>query len=141
MDGAWLAEGKNPPQEILTLKLRATRGGDVLRFDFPADPSLPGNGHGRAGNGNFVLTELEVSRGGEIVKLVSAWSSTGGSDDGLVIDGISDKKDRHWSGGGHHHVRRTLLLLGMPEAVEAGTELTVRLFCRSPWGWHIQGQT
>lgn len=138
LDSAWLAEGKNPPQEILTLKLRATRGGDVLRFDFPTDPSLPGRGPGRAGNGNFVLTEVEVSRDGKPVKIASAWSSTGGSDAEFVFDGISDKKDKHWSGDGHHHVRRTLLL-GLPEAVESGAELTVRLFCRSPWGWHMPG--
>ena len=137
-DGAWVAEGPNPAHDVLTLQLKTARGGQVLRLDFPTDPSQPHGGPGRAGNGNFVLTEVEVLSASAPMKLTAAWSSTGSGDAGLAIDGVSDKKDRHWSGDGHHHVRRTLLL-AMPERLKAGAELTVRLFCRSPWGYHMPG--
>lgn len=137
-DGAWVAEGPNPAHDILTLKLKTAGGGQVLRLDFPTDPSQPGGGPGRAGNGNFVLTEVEVQSGATPMKLMAAWSNTDSGDAGLAIDGISDQNDKHWSGDGHLHVRRTLLL-AMPESVAAGAGLTVRLLCRSPWGYHMPG--
>lgn len=137
-DGTWVAEGPNPVHDILTLKLKTAGGGQVLRLDFPTDPSQPGGGPGRAGNGNFVLTEVEMQSGATPMKLTAAWSNAGSRDARVAIDGISDQNDKHWSGDGHHHVRRTLLL-AMPEPVAAEAELTVRLFCRSPWGFHMPG--
>ncbi len=137
-DGTWVAEGPNPAHDILTLKLKTATGGQVLRLDFPTDPSQPGGGPGRAGNGNFTLTEVEVQLGATPMKLTAAWSNAGSWDASVAIDGISDQNDKHWSGDGHYHVRRTLLL-GMPEPVAAGAGLTVRLFCRSPWGYHMPG--
>ncbi|MFO1490396.1 MAG: hypothetical protein U1F77_04855 [Kiritimatiellia bacterium] len=58
------AETKNPAKDTLVLAMKTARGGAVLRLDFPTAPNLPGNGPGRAGNGNFVIGEIEVSTGG-----------------------------------------------------------------------------
>jgi len=139
-DGAWLAGGDNPAQDTLTLKMKTTGGGQVLRLDFPTDPSLPGNGPGRASNGNFVVSEAEAESGRNAIKLVAAWASAFEGSWGAwqAIDGISDKGDNLWNAAGHHHRRRTLLLT-MGEPVPAGAELTVRLICRSQWGQHVPG--
>ena len=52
----------NPGQETLTLRLETAGGGQVLRLDLLTDPSLPGAGPGRAGNGNFAISEIEAGR-------------------------------------------------------------------------------
>jgi len=129
-DGAWLTQGGNPARETLTLSLKTIGGGQVLRLDFPTDASLPGSGPGRAKNGNFVINEVVVESGEEVVELVSAWGSASSGDHGPwhVVDGISDEKGKYWDAAGNHHKRRTLLV-AMEEPVEAGAELTVRLVC------------
>ena len=136
-DGAWLAEGANPGQETLTLKIKTASGGQVLRLDFPTDPTLPGNGPGRASNGNFAVSEVEVRLGNTPVKLTAAWADAG---EGAwrTVDGVSDKADQVWNAHGHLHQHRTLLLI-LAEPVPAGAELTARLVCRSPWGQHVPG--
>ncbi len=60
-DGAILATGPNPATETYTLqfsKLPAAVTG--FRIEVLPDDSLPRKGPGRAGNGNFVLSELTV---------------------------------------------------------------------------------
>jgi hypothetical protein len=138
-DTAWLAEGANPGQETLTLRLK-TSGGQVLRLDFPTDPSLPGNGPGRASNGNFALSEVEIIKGDIPLKPVAAWGSAqqGAWSAWQAIDGISDTGDNLWNPQGDHHRPRTLLL-ALDKPVPSGTELTVRLICRSQWGQHVPG--
>lgn len=140
-DGAFLARNApNPAQDKLTLKLKAVRGGKILRLDFPTDPSLPGNGPGRANNGNFALSEVEVLLAGKPVKISSAWASATQGHWGAwqTIDGISNIGDNVWNPQADHHQRRTLLL-AMRDAVVGGAEVSVRLHCRSQWGQHVPG--
>lgn len=139
-DTAWLAEGANPGQETLTLRLKTSGGGQVVRLDFPTDPSLPGKGPGRASNGNFAISEIEIQRGETPVKLVAAWGSAqqGAWSARQAIDGISDKGDNLWNPQGDHHRHRTLIL-ALDKPVPSETELTVRLICRSQWGQHVPG--
>jgi len=136
-DGAWLAEGANPASETLTLKLRTAGGGRVVRLDFPTDPSLPGNGPGRASNGNFAVSEAEAFRGEPRLKLEAAWANAG-ERAWQTADGISDRGDNGWNAHAHLHQRRTLILT-LAEPVPAGSELAVRLVCRSPWAQHVPG--
>lgn len=130
-DGAWLAEDSNPAQETLTLQIKTTAGGNVLRLDFPTDTSLPGSGPGRAKNGNFLISEVEAESGENVVELVSTWASASSGDRGPwhVIDGISEQSDNYWDAAANHHERRTLLV-AMKDPIAAGAELTVRLYCR-----------
>jgi len=139
-DGAWVAGGPNPAQDVLTLKIKTTGGGQVLRLDFPTDPGLPGSGPGRAGNGNFAVSDVKAESGKNAIKLVAAWASAFEGSQGAwrIVEGISDKGDNPWNAGGHHHRRRTLLL-AMGEPLPAGAELTVRIVCRSQWGQHVPG--
>jgi hypothetical protein len=61
-DGSLLFGGKPADKDRYTL-LAATKlaGITALRVEVLPDPSLPGNGPGRAANGNFVLNELTVT--------------------------------------------------------------------------------
>jgi mono/diheme cytochrome c family protein len=70
-DGSWLVSGARPPEDVYTVTFRvpaqdASAPLDIaqlaaLRLDVLPDPSLPGDGPGRADNGNFVLSQVEVA--------------------------------------------------------------------------------
>lgn len=58
-DGSVLASGKNPETDTYTLRFtNVPLSTAALRIDVFPDDSLPLKGPGRAGNGNFVLTEV-----------------------------------------------------------------------------------
>ena len=140
-DGSFVADpAKNPGQDTVTLTVRALHGGSVLRLDFLTDTNMPGNGPGRAPNGNFAISEVEAMRGTERLALDAAWANAteGAWGPWQAIDGIADKGDNLWNAMGHLHQRRTLLLaLGSP--VKEDTVLAVRLICRSQWPQHVPG--
>lgn len=61
-DGSILASGETPANETYTLTFDSwPQGITALRIDALPHESLPHNGPGRADNGNFVLSEFEVS--------------------------------------------------------------------------------
>jgi len=58
-DGSILADGKNPSTDTYILTFRdLPKGVTALRLEVLPDDSLPRKGPGRAGNGNFVLSEF-----------------------------------------------------------------------------------
>lgn len=61
-DGSWLvlAGGTSPADYLLDYPVLTT-GITGFRLEAIVDPSLPTNGPGRAGNGNFILNEFEVT--------------------------------------------------------------------------------
>ena len=60
-DGSILASGKNPDKDTYTITVKTPRSGlSALRLEVVADGKLPALGPGRASNGNFVLSELDV---------------------------------------------------------------------------------
>lgn len=65
-DGSILAGGSNPSNDAYVIRLRPGPGPmSGLLLETLTDPSLPGNGPGRAVNGNFALTNIriQVARG------------------------------------------------------------------------------
>ena len=112
--GTVLASGKSPATDshtLLTKPLEAETG--TLRLEvIPAD-GLPLRGPGRAGNGNFVLTEVVVNRvspqgGRQVVKIRSAAASQEQTSQGeknpygkwaiaATIDGDAKGKDWGWA--------------------------------------------
>lgn len=65
-DRSILASGPNPDRETYTVRFTNNVAGAVgLRLEVRPDDSLPAKGPGRAGNGNFVLTEVVVRVEGE----------------------------------------------------------------------------
>ena len=138
-DGAYLSGLKvvaNPAKDVLTLKLKPTRAGQILRLDFPLDMEVPNHGPGRAGN--IVISEILVAQGGTPVAAGHAWSSNTVVDKSAAsktIDGITDKGDEGWNAQGGKKSARTLFLaLGHP--VGPG-EVEVKLACNSQWAGHI----
>lgn len=62
-DGSILASGKNPATDNYTLVVKnPPKGITALRLEVLPDDSLPKKGPGRAGNGNFVLSEFTVKQ-------------------------------------------------------------------------------
>jgi hypothetical protein len=60
-DGSFLASGKNPSTDsYLFTSSQLPAGVTAFRLEVLPDDSLPSKGPGRAGNGNFVLTEFVV---------------------------------------------------------------------------------
>jgi hypothetical protein len=60
-DGSILADGKNPSTDTYILTFRdLPKGVTAFRLEVLPDDSLPRKGPGRAGNGNFVLSEFVV---------------------------------------------------------------------------------
>src|SRR5262249_53489707 len=60
-DGSILASGKNPFPEVYTVTARTKlQGITAVKLEVLPDPSLPAKGPGRAGNGNFVLSEFKL---------------------------------------------------------------------------------
>ena len=58
-DGSILASGPNPATDTYSLVIKnVPRGVTAFRLEVLPDPSLPQQGPGRAGNGNFVLSEF-----------------------------------------------------------------------------------
>ncbi len=114
-DGSYLPSGKNPPHDIYRVNLNVSERSvtGVLLEVFP-DSSLPNQSLGRGFNGNFVMTDLEIT-----------WSST--PDQPLAIErteadysqdqwpaselvknkGISPSKDRRgWAIDGNNPEKR-----------------------------------
>lgn len=61
-DGSVKVEGKNPDFDVYTIEAATEQTRlTALRLEALADPSLVKGGPGRAGNGNFDLTNLEVA--------------------------------------------------------------------------------
>ena len=81
-DGSVLAEGKSPDKDVYTVTAEAPIDAvTALRIEALPHDSLPAKGPGRAGNGNFVLTEFRATfrrSGGakdEPIELVAASAS------------------------------------------------------------------
>ncbi|MBS1829950.1 MAG: PEP-CTERM sorting domain-containing protein [Acidobacteria bacterium] len=74
-DGSVLASGTNPSTSVYTIvALTSMTGITGFRLEVLEDASLPGNGPGRQpSNGNFVLTEFEVSADAAVPEPAS-WS-------------------------------------------------------------------
>ena len=60
-DASFLAIGATPAKEVITIVAESHRPGiRAIRLEALADDSLPQKGPGRAGNGNFVVCDLQV---------------------------------------------------------------------------------
>lgn len=140
--GVWLFQPGQPVpgQDTLTLTISAKGGGARLRVDFMEDASLPNQGPGLAGNGNFCLSGLGVEVDGKPVAI----SAVGASHEWEVhkaanlIKPASDPSSHWWNAAAHLGGMRTLeITLATP--VHAGATLAVKLEARTGWGQHVPG--
>ncbi|MBM4020833.1 MAG: WD40 repeat domain-containing protein, partial [Planctomycetes bacterium] len=112
-DGVVMVTG-NLAKDTYTLKAAVPAGPRVTAFQIEVlpDPSLPAQGPGRAGNGNFVLTTFAVAHGQPgaaetptPVKLAAA-KATFEQSDYVVAGAIDDKAETGWgihNGAGKPH--------------------------------------
>jgi hypothetical protein len=140
-NGTYRAAGPNPASETISLRVKASVASRLIRLDFPLHESLPGRGPGRASNGNFAISEIEIADAAGAARPVrSAWANASEAHWGawMAVDGIADQPDNVWNAHGHLHQPRTLLLL-LEQPVAAGGEIVVRLRCQAQWGQHVPG--
>lgn len=110
-DGSILASGKSPATDTYTLAIKQLPPGvTAFRLEVLPDPSLPQKGPGRAGNGNFVLSEFVATvkpsvgddRPVAISSATASYEQTGAAGDNpykkwaiaAAIDG--DAKGKKW---------------------------------------------
>lgn len=67
-----LASGKNPNRDTYQLSFQSDDPVKSIRLETLIDPSLPQQGPGRAGNGNFVLAEITVEQNEQPIPIVAA---------------------------------------------------------------------
>jgi hypothetical protein len=103
-DGTFLSNGDNPPSADYVIEGQVGAGRyPVLRVQVLADPSLPNQGPGRSGNGNFVLNQvtLETSSTDDFAQPVHQAFSTVRTDfeqeSYLAIDTLDGKPDTGWA--------------------------------------------
>lgn len=101
-DGSWLVDGAPVTKDVYTLKLKIADATKVtgLRLEVLPDPSLPGNGPGRAGSGNFVLTEISATatpaQGKAIKAVLQKPQADFSQDDWPIANSIDGKPATGW---------------------------------------------
>jgi mono/diheme cytochrome c family protein len=133
-DGSWLAGGTAPANDEYTVSVDVASGASALRLEALAHESLPQKGPGRAGNGNFALSDLtlEQTTGEEKpvpVKLVEARATHQQNEGGLSVksafDGDRDKSGWAVDGGGIGKDQAAIFVFEKPLASDA--RLTIRM--------------
>jgi hypothetical protein len=97
-DGSIFAEGIAPPTDTYDLAVTTQlKKITAIRLEALPDPRLPGNGPGRAGDGNFVLTRFQILKGrkdGPTTREILIDSATASTEqDKFDIAGALDDKD------------------------------------------------
>jgi hypothetical protein len=91
------ATGKNPQKDVYEIRLKPEAASfELLRMNVDSHADLPAKGPGRASNGNFVLSEVELLVDGkpQPFSAVTATHSQSGFD---VVGTIDGKRDTGWA--------------------------------------------
>jgi hypothetical protein len=139
-DGSVLLSGPNPAKDTITLTAGTRlQGATAFRLEVLADPTLPGNGPGRAGNGNFVLSKFTVHQGKKAIPLHHARADHS-QEQFPVGQAIDGKKDNGWAilpQAGRDHL--ATFETQEPAGV-SGDPLTLALDFQSSHGQHVLGR-
>lgn len=136
-DGSILAAGEVPETDVYQIEVTLPAGKmTAIRLEALTHSSLPNNGPGRAGNGNFVLSDFTVEIDGKPVKLAKALADHSQKDYD-VSEALKGDRNQGWAintGGGKMNVNRTAVFLpDEPVALEKSTAATIRLvFAKTP---------
>jgi mono/diheme cytochrome c family protein len=129
-----LASGENPARDTYTIELRPHPGlVTAVRLETLVDESLSNKSLSR-GNGNFVLTEVEIdvqhTDGGEAKRLeIKAATADFSQDSWPIANAIDGKPDTGWAVDGHNRRenRKAMFVLAEPVAISENSLITVRL--------------
>ena len=150
-DGSLLKTGKSPSRDTYTLTSRVAASKIcALRLEALADKSLPNDGPGAAPNGNFALSEIEISAGpgdGSApaipVKIASAIATHQQNATNLsVASSLDGKPNTGWAvdGGGIGKDQAAIFQFEKPVGFECGTILTIKLRFEHPNAQHLIGR-
>lgn len=134
-DGSFRAKGEQADQAAFTIKATANVSGiSALRIEMIPDKALPKSGPGRADNGNFVLTGVELLAGksaklgkGDRVQLVDASEDyqQGGFP---AVNAIDGNATTGWAvGGGVGRAHNAIFKLAKPLSGEGDQRLEIKL--------------
>jgi hypothetical protein len=141
-DGSILATGKNPQADTYTVEAKMDSEQITgLRLEVLPDASLPRGGPGRDAEGNFFLSDLEITAApannpSETQRIVWKGAAADESQDGYDVKGIVKKEDsiRGWaidaktSGADKQSLRRQAIFVpDKPFGSPGGTMLTITL--------------
>ncbi|MSR48187.1 MAG: hypothetical protein EXS13_14195 [Planctomycetes bacterium] len=141
-DGSLLVSGANPDKDVWTLDFESElRGITALRLEALPDDSLPSRGPGRAGNGNFVLNEVEFETSAKLALRFKSAALVNASCDFIeghrratdVHDGERNSGGNGWAiygSVGNPHV----LMAELQKPVDFGGPALFRLTCHFNWG-------
>lgn len=142
-DGNVLESGKVPATATYSFEVASRGKVSAIKIDAMTHESFPEKGGFSRGNGNFVLTEVEVKRGGKKVKIskVKADFEQAGYPVKSTIDG---NQSTGWAVGAHmpegrKGTRRVAFILEKPEEMKDGESLEVSLHYRSQHAGHTIG--
>lgn len=150
-DGSVLASGTNPPTDVHHITLR-TDASDLrlLQLDVLGHASFTNGAPGRAGNGNGVLTSIQVEAVSvdnpeerEVVEFDWAWADHAQDNDDYGIQRALDSRhNTGWAIAGHTDGgnRTALFLAKEPFGFDGGTDLEITLGYESIWGAHTFGR-
>jgi hypothetical protein len=143
-DGSVFAEGTTPATDTYELTgATPLKRVTAIRVEVLSDPRLPGNGPGRATDGNFVLTRFQAFKARKTaattqgVAIESARASV--EQDKFGIDGTLDDKDETGWAIAPHVGRPVEATYYLKEPI-AGGMLTIRLEQRSKLAQHTLGR-
>ncbi|MDB5293029.1 MAG: hypothetical protein JWL69_4270 [Phycisphaerales bacterium] len=150
-DGSLLKTGTTPPKEIYTLVARTGMAGiTALRLEALTDKSLPKNGPGAAGNGNFALSEIQITAGPADgssppapVKITSAIATHEQNNGDLsVASSFDGKAETGWAVdlGGIGKDQAAIFRFDKPIGSTGGTILNVTLRFEHPSAQHLIGR-
>ncbi|MDB5172672.1 MAG: hypothetical protein JWN51_1445, partial [Phycisphaerales bacterium] len=150
-DGSLLKIGTTPPKETYTLVARTSAAGiTALRLEALTDKGLPHHGPGAGPNGNFALSEIQITAGpadGSApaipIKIASAIATHEQNKGDLsVASSFDGKAETGWAVdlGGIGKDQAAIFRFEKPVGAEGGTVLTVTLRFEHPSAQHLIGR-
>lgn len=139
-DGSWLAGGKAAANDEYTVEADLAAGALALRIEALTHESMPQKGPGRAGNGNFALSDLvvELIAGDQLtpVKIVDARTTHQQNEGGLSVkssfDADRDKSGWAVDGGGIGKDQAAVFVFEKPLTTDSRAAIRMR--------FHVNGQ-
>ena len=118
----------NPATDSYKFTISARKGTTGVKLDVLPSSTLPAQGPGRSGNGNFVLTEISLERDGKPVKIAQATATfeQSGFPAKNAIDGKKTGQNNGWAVMGNAG-KEASLYLELAEPLKAEANLTATL--------------